>query len=164
MVRILGAVIEIPVLAVLHPRQHLLFCGTIAFELVRDDDPRNILAALEQLAEEFLGRVFVPQPLDQDIQDMTVLIHRPPQVVAFAMDCQKDLIEVPLVAWSGTPAAQLVGIGLPKLPAPVAYRLIRQDDATCRHQLLDVPVAQAEAEIQPDTVADDLCWEAMALI
>ena len=41
---------------------------------------------------------------------------------------------------------------------------IRQDDATFRHQPLDVPVAQAEAKIQLDTVADDLCWEAMALI
>jgi len=64
---VLRAVIEIPMLAVLHPRQNLLLCGTIAFELVRDDHPRNILAALEPLAEESLGRVLVPPTLDQDI-------------------------------------------------------------------------------------------------
>ena len=93
-----------------------------------------------------------------------LLIHRPPEVVAGASDRDEDLIQVPFVAWSGTLTAQLVGIGLPKLPAPVAYRLIRQDDPTCRHQLLDVSVAQAEAEIQPDCMADNLGWEAMALI
>ena len=84
--------------------------------------------------------------------------------MAGTSDRDEDLIQVPCVAWSRTPAAQLVGIGLPKLPAPVAYRLIRQDDPTCCHRLLDVAVAQAEAAGQPDRVADNLGWEAMALM
>ena len=120
--------------------------------------------AFQQLAKELFRGVFVSPPLHENIQDVAVLIDRPLQVVALAMDGQKDLIQVPFVAWSGTPAAQLVGIGPPKLPAPVAYRLIRQNDATFRHQLLDIPVAQAKAKIQPHAVADALCWEAMALI
>src|SRR5262245_18023377 len=61
---VLRAVIEIPVLAVLHAGQDLPLGRTIAFELVRDDHPRHILAALEQLAEEFLGRVLIPPALD----------------------------------------------------------------------------------------------------
>jgi hypothetical protein len=102
--------------------------------------------------------------LHQDIKDIAVLVDGAPQVVAFAIDRQKDLIEVPLVARSGTSAAQLVGIRPPEHPAPIPHRLIRQNDTAFGHQLFDVSVTQAEAEIQPDTVADDLGWEPMALV
>src|SRR5687768_14997990 len=97
LVGVFRTVIQIPVLAVLHARQDLPLGRPIAFELVRDDHPRHIPAALEQLAEEFLGRVLVPPTLDQDIQDMTVLIHRPPEIVACATNRQEYLIQVPLV-------------------------------------------------------------------
>jgi hypothetical protein len=77
---------------------------------------------------------------------------------------RKDYFQRPRVASLRTPASELVGIGLPELPAPVAYRLIRQDDAAFGHQLFDVPVAQAEPKVEPDTVADDLGREPMALV
>src|SRR5687768_10552933 len=104
LVGILRAVIEVPVLAVFHPRQNLLLCGTIAFELVRNDHPGDILAALEQLAEELLGRVLVPSALDQDIQHLPILIHRPPEIVAGAPAGAVELIPVPFVPWSLAPA------------------------------------------------------------
>jgi hypothetical protein len=31
------------------------------------------------------------------------------------------------------------------------------------HELFEVPVAEAEAAVQPDAVSDDLCWEPVAL-
>src|SRR5262245_10199805 len=104
---VLRAVIEIPVLAVLHARQDLPLGRTIAFELVRDEHPRHILAALEQLAEEFLGRMLVPPTLDQDIQDMTVLIYHPPEIVACATNRQEDLIQVPRIPGLSPAVAQL---------------------------------------------------------
>ena len=39
LVRVLGAVVEIAVLAMFHPRQYLTLRGAIAFQLVGDDDP-----------------------------------------------------------------------------------------------------------------------------
>jgi hypothetical protein len=84
--------------------------------------------------------------------------------VLFATDGQKHLIQVPLVVRSRVPTAQLMGIGLPEFPASIPHRLVRQEDATFGRELFDVPVAQAEAEIQPDTVADDLGREPMALV
>jgi hypothetical protein len=89
---VFGPIVQIAVLAVFHTRQYFPLGRTIAFELVRDNHPRHILAALEQLPEELLGRVLVPPTLDQDIQDMTVLIHCPPEVVACAIDREKDFI------------------------------------------------------------------------
>jgi hypothetical protein len=108
-------IVQITVVAVLHPRQHLLLCGTVALELVRDDHLRNIPAALEQLEEEFLGRVRVPPTLHQNIEDMPILVHCPPQVVPFTIDCEKDFIQVPLVAGLGPSMPKLIPYAWPNL-------------------------------------------------
>jgi hypothetical protein len=161
---VLRAVIEIPVLAVLHARQDLPLGRTIAFELVRNDHPRHILAALEQLTEEFLGRVLVPLTLDQNIQDMTVLIHCPPQIVACATNRQEDLIQVPLIPGLRLAVAQLIGICLPELLAPLPDRFIRDDDAPGEQELFHVAVAETKAEVQPDAMADDFRWKSVILV
>ena len=51
---VLTPIIEIPALAMFHPGQYLALGRAIAFELIRDDDPRHVLQALQQLAEELL--------------------------------------------------------------------------------------------------------------
>jgi hypothetical protein len=58
----------------------------------------------------------------------------------------------------------LVGIRLLKLPAPIPHRLIREDYVTFSHQLFDIAIAQAKAEVEPHTVANDLCREPIAPI
>jgi hypothetical protein len=162
--RILGAVVQIPVLPMFDTGQELAQDRPLAFQLIRDDHPRHICQALQEFAEEFLRHFLVPPALHEDLEPMAILIDGPPQIVPFAVDGEKDFVQVPLVTRPGMPAAQLIGIGLPELPAPVAYCPISQDDAVCGHQLFGIPVTQAEAEIQPDTVADDLGREPMALI
>jgi hypothetical protein len=120
--------------------------------------------SVQELAEESLRRLLVSLVLHQDIEAMTVLVDGAPQVVALAMDGEEDLIQVPFVARSGTPLAPLVGVGLPELSAPIPDRFIGQDDATCRHELFDVPVAEAKAKVQPDAMADNLGRKPMALL
>jgi hypothetical protein len=78
LVRILRPSVQMALLAMFHTGHELVHGGTVALELVRDAHPRNILAALELLAEEVLGRVLVPPTSGQDIQDMTILIYCPP--------------------------------------------------------------------------------------
>ncbi len=82
LVGVFGTIVEIAALPVLHPRQHLPLGRAIARELVRDQHPRDVGAALEQLAEEFLGRRFVPAALDQDVEDVAVLIDSAPEIMA----------------------------------------------------------------------------------
>src|SRR5215510_11404931 len=91
---VLTPVIEIPTLAMLHPGEDLAFRRTIALQLVRNDDPRHVLQSLQQLAEKLLRRLFVASALHQDIEDGVVLIHRTPQIMAFPVDRQKDLVDV----------------------------------------------------------------------
>jgi hypothetical protein len=52
---ILRAVVEIPMLAVLYPRQHLLLRGPVAFQLVGNNHQRRVDQALQQLAENFFA-------------------------------------------------------------------------------------------------------------
>ena len=92
LMRVLRAVVQIPVLPMFDARQDLLFGCAIAAEFIRDDDPRHIPQALQELAEEFFRRVLVPPALHQDIEHMAILIDGPPQIMTFAMDGQKHLI------------------------------------------------------------------------
>jgi hypothetical protein len=157
-------VVEVAVLAGLHSRQYLLLRGTIAFQLIGDDHPWHVGQPLEQLTEKLLRGLLVAAALHKNIHHVAVLVDGAPQVVAFALDREEDLIEGLLVARSGTPAAELMGVNPSEFPAPIPHRFIRQDDATFGHQLFHVAVAEAEAEIHPDTVADDLGREPLALI
>jgi hypothetical protein len=111
-----------------------------------------------------LGRRLIAPASDQDVEDMAVLVDRTPQIMTYAIDGQKHLVEMSCVPWSRAPTPELVGIGLPKLSAPRAHGLVRQHDPTfCRH-FFDMAVAEAEAEIQPHAVAEELCGEPMALL
>ena len=164
LVGVFGAVVEISVLAVLHPREHLPLRGAVAFQLVGNDHPGHVLAPPQQLAEELLGRVLVPTALHQNIQPSTVLIDRPPEIVPFAVEAEEDFIEVPLVTGPGPASPQRIGIGLPKFPAPISNSFVRHGNAAFHHKFLSVAVAEAELEIQSDRMADDLHGEAMTLI
>jgi hypothetical protein len=58
-----------------------------------------------------------------------MLIDRSPQIMQFAVDFEKDLIKMPLVAGSCTSVAQLVGMLLPKGSTPLTEGLVGQHDS-----------------------------------
>jgi hypothetical protein len=50
--------------------------------------------------------------LHEDVERDAVLVDRAPEIMLLAVDPEKDLIQVPDVAWPGPPPAQLVGNAL----------------------------------------------------
>jgi hypothetical protein len=163
-VGVLGAIIEITVLPVLDAGQQLPLGGTLALQVVGDHDVRDVLTPCEELAEERLCRGLISPPLHHDVQDVPLLIHGPPKILPPLIDGEEHRIKVPFVAWLRPSVSELIGVLLAKCPAPLADSFIRHDDASCTEQLFDVSIAEAETEIQPDAVADDLRREAMVLI
>jgi hypothetical protein len=135
-------------------------------QLIGDDQAWDVMAAHEELAEEFLCGLLIPRTLDQDIRHLAVLIHRPPEGMALAMSGREHFIQMPLVAGLGALAAQRIRIRirLPELSIPVPHGFVCQQDAACSHELFDIPLAQAEAKVEPDAATDDLCREQMARI
>ena len=70
----------------------------IAAQPVSDDDPRHVLQALEEFAEELLSGHRVSARLNQDVEHIAVLVDRTPQVMDRALDLHEHLVEMPLVA------------------------------------------------------------------
>jgi hypothetical protein len=69
-----------------------------------------------------------------------------------------------LIPWLRTPAAQVIRILLAKLAAPFADRFVRDDHTTDEQELFHVAMAEREAELQPDGMADDLTREPVVFI
>ena len=67
-------------------------------------------------------------------------------------------------AWPGVPPTQPIGILLPEFQTPLPDGFVGHDDPMGEQHLFDIPVAQAEAVIQPDTMTDDLSREAVVFI
>jgi hypothetical protein len=63
---------------------------------------------------------------------------------------------MPLITRTGTPTPERVGILLVELVAPFADGFVDHDDPTDQEQLFDIAIAEAEAVIQPYSVADNL--------
>jgi hypothetical protein len=68
-----------------HAREDLPCRRAVACELIGDDHPWHIAQALEQLAEERLSSFFVPPGLYENVEDIPLLIHSPPQVMALTI-------------------------------------------------------------------------------
>ena len=160
----LRTVIEVPVLAGLHPRPHLRLRGRVAFERGGDEHPRHVGQALQPLAENLLRRLLVSTVVDQKIQDMAILSDGPPAGVPGPIARQQHLVQVPRSAGSGTPAPELMGIGLPELQAPLPDGFLGHANPPGEQEFFHIPVAQAAAEIAPDAVAHELGRAAMGCV
>src|SRR5262249_16131841 len=80
------------------------------------------------------------------------------------MNGQKHLVEVPRVTWLGASTLQLIGVVLPNLQTPLADGLMGHVDAALAQEFLHITVAQREAIIPPDAMADDLPGEAVVFV
>ena len=66
--------------------------------------------------------------LHEYIQDLPILIHSPPQVVALASDADEQLVQMPGVAWPTPAVAELPGECLPELETPETDRFVADGD------------------------------------
>jgi hypothetical protein len=80
------------------------------------------------------------------------------------MDAEEHLIQVPLVTRSRAPATELIRIGLPKLLAPLPDGLVGDQHATDKEEFFDIPIAEAEAVIEPDPMANNLGGKTMVVV
>src|SRR3954447_13278454 len=160
--RILCSIIQALMLSVLDRRHHLAFGCAVARQLVRDQDPRGPHLSLQKLAKQALGGPLVAPALDQDVQHYAVLVHRAPEPVLLSPDHQAHFVQMPLVSRTGEPAPDLVGERLAELARPLPDGLMAHDDTAGRQHFFHHAQAQREPEVEPNGVADDLAWKAVA--
>jgi hypothetical protein len=137
--------------------KQLTLGDAITLQLVGHDGPRHILKSLQQPSKKSFGRASVSPSLNKDVEHDALLIHRAPKIVLYSTDPDEHLVHVPLVSWAWPAASRAAREGLTKLLAPLTNRLMGDNDPTFSEEQLDIPQAQTEHVIQPDSVADDLC-------
>lgn len=157
-------VVQIAMLPMLNAGQALVYGGTVASQLIGDDDSWNVREIFEPLAEELFRSRLIPAALHEDIKDVPVLVDGTPEIVACAVDPHKHLVRVPCVPRSRTSASQLIGILLPELQPPLTDRFVRHNKPMGEQEPFDIALAEAKTEVQPDTMADDFRGEAVVFI
>jgi hypothetical protein len=100
-------------------RQDLALSSAIGAKFIGHDNSGRVAQALQQLAKEALRRPRVAPALDQHVEHASMLINRSPEVVQFALDADKHLIEKPLVARLWPAPLEAVGVGPPEAQAPM---------------------------------------------
>ena len=73
-------------------RHDLAVSGTVASQLVGDQLPGRAALPLQQLAEESFGGFLITARLDEDINHITILVYRTPEVLAFTLYLYEDLV------------------------------------------------------------------------
>jgi hypothetical protein len=149
LIAILGTIIQAFVLAMLNPAQDLLLCSSIARKLVANQHAWDLLTALEQLAKAFLGSSFVPTALHQDIEYISMLINRTPEIVQLGSDFEQDLVKMRIIAGLGPASAQLVRVVLAEWTAALPDGLVGERDASRCHQFLHITIAEGESILEP---------------
>jgi hypothetical protein len=134
-------------------------------KLVGDHNARLSAAlAVKHPTQETLGSYLIASLLDQDVQYESVLIDGSPEPVAFAADLERYLVQMPLVASSYSSSTQPCGEAGSELRAPLADRLVADDDPAFGEEILNVTKAEMEPKVQPHSVSDDFGREAVAPI
>ena len=116
---------------------------------------------LQEFLKESPRRTPVPTRLDEDIDQITVLVHCTPEILTLTVDRDEDFVQKPRIAEAALASLQLPGVIGAGLLAPLPNGFVRHDDAACGEQILDIPEAQTVSVVQPDGVADDVRWKAV---
>ena len=165
--RSLGPIVQPPMATLLDTRHDLLLGCRVAPALVRDAHAPHRRTAFAHLGcplgQELLRGRLIPSTLHQDTERVPVLIACPPQLLRRAADLQEYLIQNPRVARPCSSTSELIGVGLAERARPMVYRLVGDNDAALREEFLDVAIAEADAEGEPNRVRDNLLGEAKAI-
>ena len=102
--------------------------GAVAFQLVGDQPPGRASLPLQQLAEESFGGFPITARLDEDIEHITILIYRAPEVLAFALYLYENLVQVPRVTETTLSTLQSPSVFRPELDTPKSDRFIGNGD------------------------------------
>jgi hypothetical protein len=145
-------------------RHDLAVSGAVASQFVGDQLPGRTALPLQQLAEESFGGFLITARLDEDIDYITILVYRAPEVLAFTLYLYEDLVQVPCVTETTLPTLQSPSVFRPELDAPKSDRFVGNRDASLSKQLFDVSKAHAESVVEPDGVADDFRWKSIAVV
>jgi hypothetical protein len=163
-VRVLGPIGQAFVRAMLDVGHDLLLRCAIGSQFVGDDPLRLHTLLLQQPCQKALRRLGVTPGLRDLVENIAILVYRPPQPLLPASHADDDLVEVPDVVPARGFSLQAAREFSPELPGPTTDGFVRDVDPALGQKILDQPQAERETKVQPDGVGNDLWWIAMTLV
>ena len=115
----LGPIVRILISDVDHRRHHGAARGGIGAQLVGDQSSRETALGFQQRPKESDGCSPIPVRLREDVQDVTVLVDRAPQILLATLDRDEHLVEMPGVSHLTAAAPQPPRVGRTEPLAPV---------------------------------------------
>ena len=114
--------------------------------------------------EGAFGGPLVAPRLQENVDHIAVLVHRPPEIVPAPADGDEQFVQVPGVAQPPLPLPEALSVLRPKPETPLADGLVGHRDPPLGQEISDVAEAQTEAVIEPHSVADDLWRESVSVM
>ena len=124
LMRHLGAVVRILIRDVNDRRHHGPRGRRVAPQFIGDQPAGYAALAFQKLPEKAHCGAPVPPRLHQDVEDVAVLVYRPPQVLLTTVQRDEQLIEVPRVPEAPTPVPEPSGIRAAERATPPSDRLV----------------------------------------
>ena len=139
-------------------------CDAVATQLVGHETRRFLALPLQDFPKESPRRTRVPAGLDEEVDQVPVLVHGAPEILALTVNRDEDFVQKLRIAESTLSALQPLGVIGAELRAPLPNGFVRHDDASFGQQILDIPEAQTASVVQPHGVADDVRRKAMTKV
>ena len=138
--------------------------SSIALQLIGDDPEWLLALTAQQSAKEPLGCTLIAARLQENIDDITVLIHGTPKILLLAVDSDEEFVQIPGITEASLFLLETSGIVGSEFPAPSPDGFVRNDDSAFGQKIFNVPEAQTEAMIDPYSVADDFRRETVSVV
>ena len=120
---------------------------------------------VKKLSHQPLVGLGIAAALHQHVENETILIDSPPKPAFLSADRNHNFIEITFSpSPTGGSPADFVGKVPTEFLRPQAHSLMRDNDPTCRQQILDHAQTEREPKIEPDGVANHFSWETVAAI
>jgi hypothetical protein len=162
--RNLGAIVGILLGIVGNTRQDRSTGSSIALQLVGDDPEWLLALTAQQSAKEPLGCTLITARLQQNINDITILIHGTPKILLLAVDSDEEFVQIPGITEASLFTLKASGIVGSEFPAPLTDGFVRNNDSAFGQKIFHITEAQTEAMIDPYGVADDFRRETVSVV
>jgi hypothetical protein len=162
--RNLGAIVGILLGIVGNAWQDRSTGSSIALQLVGDDPEWLLSLTAQQSATEPLGCTLIAARLQQDINDITILIHGTPKILLLAVDSDEEFVQIRGITEAALFLLKTSGIVGSEFPAPLSDSFVRNNNSAFGQKIFNITEAQTEAMIDPYGVADDFRRETVSVV
>lgn len=154
--------------ALSHPSRLMLLAqlevmrgGTVRPQPIGHDTLRMDARILQQLAHKSQRSPLVSALLHQHVENLAFIVNSAPEIQMFPANANHHLVQMPARRWFRPCAPKPFRDANAKLERPAAHRLVTDVDAALGKQILDIPEAHREAEIEPNCMGNHARWKAV---